>query len=137
MNTEKKNCRKRSRTGIEATRKGGFFSIFVRRNGREETRRCARERNRDETLRARNCETRGNGERERERRWKGERRRAVEPGLAPLRSFFSLAQRLTGIFCRPNGGDVKIALMVDQREKPCSDRYLSFSRLRVSPRSHT
>lgn len=136
MNTEKKNCRKRSRTGIGATRKGGFFFYFraSEREGRDTLLR-ERERNRDETLRARNCETRGNEERERERRWEGERRRAVEPGLAPLRSFFSLAQRLTGIFCRPNGGDVKIALMVDQREKPCSDRYLSFSRLRVSPRS--
>lgn len=55
-----------------------------------------------------------------------DRGRAVEPGLAPLRSFFSLAQRLTGIFCRPNRRDVKIALMADQREKPCSNRYLSF-----------
>lgn len=53
--------------------------------------------------------------------------------MAPLGSFFSLAQRLTGIFCRPDdAGDVKIALMADQREKPCPDRYLSFSRSCVS-----
>lgn len=73
-------------------------------------------------------------ERKRERGRGRNRGGAVEPGLAPLRSFFSLAQRLTGIFCRPNRGDVKIALMADQGEKPCSNRYLSFSRLRVSLR---
>lgn len=38
-------------------------------------------------------------------------------------------------FAAPNRGDVKIALMVDQREKPRFYRYLSFSRapLCVSP----
>lgn len=77
---------------------------------------------------------RGRRGEERGRLKEKDRGRAVEPGLAPLRSFFSLAQRLTGIFCRPNRRDVKIALMADQREKPCSNRYLSFSRLRVSLR---
>lgn len=86
----------------------------------------------DDTHRTRD-QGQGNGRGDRENATEGERRRAVGPGSAPLRSFFSLAQRLTGIFCRPNRGDVKIALMVDQREKPCSDRYLSLSRLRCVP----
>lgn len=107
-----------------------FSSVRAKRT----TRRRERERD-DRTAgdrdRGRQGEKQRKREKERERETEGE---AVEPGLAPLRSFFSLAQRLTGIFCRPNRGDVKIALMANQREKPCSNRYLSFSRLRVSLR---
>lgn len=50
----------------------------------------------------------GEGQRMREKKRERQRGRAVGPGLAPLRSFFSLAQRLTGIFCRPNREDVKL-----------------------------
>lgn len=85
----------------------------------------------------RGIEIKEDKERKKEKERKRKREREEEQSnqvLAPLRSFFSLAQRLTGIFCRPNRGDVKIALMVDQREKPCSNRYLSFSQLRVSLR---
>lgn len=106
-----------------------FSSVRVRK-----TIRRHRERERDDRTAEDRDRGRQEGKKERERENERKRGRAVEPGLAPLRSFFSLAQRLTGIFCRPNGGDVKIALMVDQREKPCSNRYLSFSRLRVSLR---
>lgn len=48
-----------------------------------------------------------------------------EGGSAPLRSFFSLAQRLTGIFCRP-AEDVKIALMADPKRKAVPRQVLIF-----------
>lgn len=77
-------------------------------------------------------------EKRKERGGRNERRRERESsrtrfGASPI-ILQSSATTLTGIFCRPNGGDVKIALMADQREKPCSNRYLSFSRPRVSLR---
>lgn len=70
-----------------------------------------RERERDDRTAGDRDEGR-QGERERKKEREGDkkrkRERAVGPGLAPLRSFFSLAQRLTGIFCRPNRRDVKL-----------------------------
>lgn len=57
-----------------------------------------------------------------ERRRMGEEN---EGGSAPLRSFFSLAQRLTGIFCRP-AEDVKIALMADPKRKAVPRQVLIF-----------
>lgn len=120
--------KKKELGGLERRRGRYYFRVLERKG------QCAsswkRERGDDRTAGDRD---RGRqGEEQRKKETERERGRAVEPGLAPLRSFFSLAQRLTGIFCRPNRGDVKIALMADQGEKPCSNRYLSFSRLRVS-----
>lgn len=137
MNAEKRRtaAEKKKRREIGATERAGFYFQAPEREGRWRVvtggRGMTRRRDdRDEKGQGVRGREGRMGETERER----DSERAVEAGSAPLRSFFSLAQRLTGIFCRPDRGDVKIALMVDQREKPCSDRYLSLSRLRASRR---
>lgn len=93
---KKKNRRKRSFSDWSDEEEA--VSIFECVEERRTARRCRRDWDDTMTEESRRQKTR-------EERRGREKEESVESGLAPLRSFFSLAQRLTGIFCRPNEED--------------------------------